>query len=101
VNTRPIFTSAKPNGLSESAAFRIIKWCEYTLAESQAFRLPGRKAIAASDRSYNVVLIDATETLIERPKKQGRYYSRKKKRHTLKRLLAIDKISHSGVFSKT
>jgi hypothetical protein len=30
---------------------------------------------------FDVVLIDATETPIERPKKQRRYYSGKKKRH--------------------
>ena len=66
---RTYFHIGQTYGLSESAAFRIIKWCEDTLAKSQAFRLPGRKAVAASDRSYGVVLIDATETPIERPKK--------------------------------
>jgi hypothetical protein len=65
---RTYFHIGQTYGLSESAAFRIIKWCEDTLAKSQAFRLPGRKA-AASDRGYSVVLIDATETPIERPKK--------------------------------
>lgn len=33
---------------------------------------------------YEVVLVDATESPIERPKKQKFYYSGKKKRHTLK-----------------
>ena len=56
-------------GISESAAYRNIKWCENTLAKSKSFRLPGRKAVAASDREFDVVLIDATETPIERPKK--------------------------------
>src|ERR1700730_9336394 len=53
--------------ISESAAYRNIKWCEDTLAKSKAFRLPGRKAVAASERVYGVVLIDATETPIECP----------------------------------
>jgi hypothetical protein len=64
---RTYFHIAQAYGLSESAAYRNIKWCENTLAKSKAFRLPGRKAVAASD--FDVVLIDATETPIERPKK--------------------------------
>jgi hypothetical protein len=39
------------------------------LTKSKAFRLPGRKSIAASERVFDVVLIDATEAPIERPKK--------------------------------
>jgi DDE superfamily endonuclease len=53
--------------------------------------LPGRKAIVASERAFNIVLIDATETPIERPKKQRRCYSGKKKRHTLKTQLVVEK----------
>ena len=45
--------------------------CENTLAKSKSFRLPGGKAIAASDRAFDVVLIDATETPIERPEKNN------------------------------
>jgi hypothetical protein len=39
------------------------------LAKSKAFHLLGRKAVAARERVFDVVLIDATETPIERPKK--------------------------------
>jgi hypothetical protein len=39
------------------------------LTKSKAFRLPGRKSVAASERAFDIVLIDATETPIERPKK--------------------------------
>jgi hypothetical protein len=66
---RTYFHIGQAYGLSESAAYRNIKWCENTLAKSKAFRLPGRKAVAASARVFDVVLIDATETPIERPKK--------------------------------
>jgi Helix-turn-helix of DDE superfamily endonuclease len=66
---RTYFHIGKAYGLSESAAFRNIKWCGNTLAKSKAFRLPGRKCIAASERAFDIVLIDATETPIERPKK--------------------------------
>jgi len=68
---RTYFHIGQAYGISESAAYRNIKWCENTLAKSKAFRLPGRKAIAASDRTFDVVLIDATETPIERPKKNN------------------------------
>lgn len=38
--------------------------------ESQTvFALPGRKALLKSDMEYEVLLIDASETPIERPKK--------------------------------
>src|ERR1700730_7513651 len=77
-----LFHIAQAYGLSESAVYRNIKWCENTLAKSKAFRLPGRKSVAASERVFDIVLIDATETPIERPKKQRRYYSGKQKRHT-------------------
>jgi hypothetical protein len=66
---RTYFHIAQTYGISESAAYRNIRWCENTLAHSKAFRLPGRKAAVASDRVFDVVLIDATETPIERPQK--------------------------------
>jgi Helix-turn-helix of DDE superfamily endonuclease len=43
---RTYFHIGQAYGLSESAAYRNIKWCENTLAKSKAFRLPGRKAVA-------------------------------------------------------
>ena len=72
---RTYFHIGQAYGISESAAYRHIKWCENTLAKSKSFRLPGRKAVAASDRAFDVVLIGATKTPIERPKKQRRYSS--------------------------
>jgi hypothetical protein len=66
---RTYFHIGQTYGISESAAYRNIKWCENTLAKSKAFHLPGRKAVAARERVFDVVLIDATETPIERPKK--------------------------------
>ncbi|MGH6799867.1 MAG: IS5 family transposase [Methylocella sp.] len=89
---RTYFHIGQTYGISESAAYRNIKWCENTLAKSKAFHLPGRKAVAARERVFDVVLIDATETPIERPKKkQRRYYSGKKKRHTLTTQLVVEK----------
>ena len=56
-------------GVSESQIYRIIKWVEDTLIKDGTFSLPGRKALLKSDFEFEVVLIDATETPIERPKR--------------------------------
>ena len=56
-------------GVSESQIFRIIKWVEDTLIKDGTFSLPGRKALLKSDMEIEVVLIDATETPVERPKR--------------------------------
>ena len=56
-------------GMSESQIFRIIRWVEDTLVKDGTFSLPGRKALLKSDVEYEVVLIDATESPVERPKK--------------------------------
>lgn len=56
-------------GLSESNTYTTIKWVENILIKSPEFRLPGKKALLKSDHEFEVVLIDATESPIERPKK--------------------------------
>lgn len=67
---RTYFHIGKSYGLSESAAYRNCRWVEDTLIESGEFSLPGRKALTKSDRDYEVILIDASESPIERPKKK-------------------------------
>ncbi len=58
-------------GIAESNAFEAIRWVENTLIQSKEFRLPGRKALLKSDNEFEVILIDATESPIERPKKNS------------------------------
>jgi hypothetical protein len=67
---RTYFHVSQSYGVSESTAYDIIKWIEDTLIKHPDFALPGRKALLKSDMEYEVVLIDATETQIERPKKK-------------------------------
>ncbi|HVX01092.1 MAG TPA: IS5 family transposase [Candidatus Babeliaceae bacterium] len=89
---RTYFHISQSYGVSESSAYKTVKWVEDTLIKHPDFALPGRKALLKSDTEYEVVLIDATETPIERPKKkQKRFYSGKKKRHTLKTQVVVDK----------
>jgi hypothetical protein len=66
---RTYFHISRSYGISESACYRNIRWVEDTLIKGGAFSLPGRKALLKSDVEYELVLIDATETPIERPKK--------------------------------
>lgn len=59
--------------------------------QSGMFRLPGKKALLKDRSQPEVVVMDVTETPIERPKrKQQEFYSGKKKRHTLKSQLIIN-----------
>lgn len=58
-------------GLAESNTFETIRWVENTLIQSKIFNLPGKKALLKSNNEYEVVMIDATETPIERPKKNS------------------------------
>lgn len=68
---RTYFHLGTSDGLSESACYRACKWVEDTLIKSRVFSLPGRKALLKSDVDDEVILIDATESPIERPKKKG------------------------------
>ena len=56
-------------GIAESNIYRGIKWVKDTLIRDGTFSLPGRKALLKSDAEYEVILVDATESPIERPKK--------------------------------
>ncbi len=56
-------------GIAESNIYRGIKWVENTLIQDGTFSLPGRKAPLKSDTEYEVILVDATESPIERPQK--------------------------------
>ena len=76
---------AKDWGVYESTAFRIIRKVEDVLIKSSSFKLPGKKKLWESEAEPKVIVIDVTESKIERPqKKQKRCYSGKKKNHTLK-----------------
>lgn len=77
---RTYFHIAKSYGVSESSAYKTSRWVEDTLIKHPDFALPGRKALLKSDMQYEVILVDASESPIERPqKKQKHFYSGKKK----------------------
>ena len=76
---RTYFHIGKHDGLSESTAYKTIRWVEDTLIKSRVLSLPGRKALLKSQMNYEVVLVDATETPIQRPKKTEAFLFRKEK----------------------
>jgi hypothetical protein len=55
-------------GISESHCWRIITALEKTLIKRKKFHLPGKKALKEK-HSFEVLLIDASESPIERPPK--------------------------------
>ena len=57
-------------GLAESSAFDTIRWVEDTLIKSGVFRLAGTKSLSQNP-AIETVLIDVTESPIERPKKNN------------------------------
>ena len=67
---RTYFHIANSYGISESTCYRNCVWIEDVLIKSKKFSLPGKKELKKSDHKFDVVLIDATETPIERPKKK-------------------------------
>ena len=76
---RTQFHIASHYGVSESVCNRTIRRVEDVLMQSREFTLPGRKSLLKSDISYDVVIIDATETPIERPKKSKNIFIQERK----------------------
>lgn len=66
---RTYFHIGQSWGINESTAYRIIRKIEDNLVNSRAFTLPGKKKLQKSDYQIEVVVVDVTETPIERPKK--------------------------------
>ena len=77
---RTYFHVSQSYGISESSTYKTVRWVEDTLIKHPEFALPGRKALLKSDIEYDVVLIDATETPIERPKKSKNTFTQEKRK---------------------
>jgi hypothetical protein len=59
-----------------------IQWVEDVLAGENEFALPGKKKLKKKSASIQYVVVDVTESPINRPKKnQKEYYSGKKTTH--------------------
>lgn len=79
---RTYFHISQSYGVSESSAYKTVRWVESTLIKHPDFSLPGRKELLKSDIAHEVILIDATETPIERPKKNKGATTLEKRKNT-------------------
>lgn len=79
---RTQFHIANSWGLSEPTVCRIIRKIEDVLKKCDDFRLPGKKVLQQSENVFEVIVVDATETVIERPKKNKRDIIRARKSGT-------------------
>jgi hypothetical protein len=80
---RTYFHVANNYSVSESTCFRNIRWIEDTLIKHPDFALPGRKELLKSDVEYSVILVDASETPIQRPKKNNASITQARKKDIL------------------
>ncbi len=77
-------------GLSESAVCRAVLKIENILISSRKFSLPGKKELLKMPSQSDLVVMDVTESPIERPKKgQKKFFSGKQGEHTLKTQVVI------------
>lgn len=79
---RTYFHISTNYGISESNCYKKIRFVEDALIKSGEFSLPGRKALLKSDMEYEIILIDATESSIERPKKNKKGTTQAKRNGT-------------------
>lgn len=66
---RTYFHIAQSWGVNESTAYRLIRKIEDCLIKSRVFSLPGKKKLLEPNHEIEVVVVDVTESPIERPKK--------------------------------
>ena len=78
---RTLFHVATSYGVSEPTASRIVRHVEDCLIKSNLFNLP-KNLPEGEGIDWNMVIVDTTEIPIQRPKKQKKSYSGKKKIHT-------------------
>ena len=68
--------------LSEVQTWRIIRQMESLLLKSKLFHLPGKKQLQDNNMNWEVVVIDVTESSIERPKKNNENITQAKRKGT-------------------
>ena len=72
-------------GLSESRVCEVIKEIETIILKDTRYHLPGKKKLLQSENSFEVVLIDVSESPVERPKKNNAGIIQERKSDTPKK----------------
>ncbi len=68
---RSLLHIALAYGVSEPTVHRTIRKIEAALLSSGRFALPGKKALGEPELEWQVIVVDATETPVERPQKNN------------------------------
>ena len=79
---RTFFHIASAYNISEAQCWRIVTRLEKLLIKSKLFHLPGKKKLVEDNKQWEVVLIDASEHNIERPKKNSDNIIQEKRKST-------------------
>ena len=66
-------------GVSKSTVCESIQWVENTLKKDSAFKLPGKKALKEAPAVNEYIVVDVTESPINRPKKNKKSIIRGKR----------------------
>lgn len=69
-------------GLHESNVGKTIRRIENILKKCKKFALPGKEKLSGTNHRFEVILVDATESPIERPKKNNTYIIQGKRKST-------------------
>lgn len=80
---RTFFHISQGYRVHETTAIRICHWVENTLIKSKKFSLPSKKILQEKLLDWEVVIVDATEIEIERPKKSKKNITLEKRKNTL------------------
>lgn len=70
-------------GVSESTASRVVREVEEVLLKSGKFSLPSKRALYEDDVELEFVIVDVTESQIQRPKKNSEIIIQERKRDIL------------------
>ncbi len=68
--------------LHESNVGKTIRRIENILKKCKKFALPGKEKLSGTNHQFEVILVDATESPIERPKKNNTYITQEKRKST-------------------
>ena len=78
---RTYFSLGQIYKLSEANTYKVVKKVEDILIQAKEFRLPNRKDVF-EDPNIEVIVVDAVESAVERPKKSKDSTTRERKRST-------------------
>ena len=77
---RTQFHIGETYGIHESNVSKNIRRIESILKRCKKFELPGKKKLSGTNHQYEVIIVDATESPIERPKKKTSLLFREKEK---------------------